>query len=104
MAVDDQKMPWFHTRIDREQTERSVIHSMHSRVVYRLLRGRSNGTFLIRNSTNFPDGYTLCVSFNSKVEHYRIYLTSNNQYSCDHDEFFDNLIQLVSVSRSKPNG
>jgi hypothetical protein len=65
---------------------------------FRLLRGRSNGTFLIRNSTNFPDGYTLCLSFNNKVEHYRIYLTNQNQYTCDNDEFFDNLIQLVSVS------
>lgn len=37
------------------------------------------------------------MSFNGKVEHYRIYLTNNNQYTCDNDEFFDNLIQLVSV-------
>jgi hypothetical protein len=65
---------------------------------FRLLRGRSDGTFLIRNSTNFPDGFTLCVAFNGKVEHYRVYLINNNQYTCDHDEFFDNLIQLVSVS------
>ncbi|KAI6182929.1 Tyrosine-protein kinase [Aphelenchoides bicaudatus] len=90
-TVDDHKMPWFHGKINREETER-------------LLRGRSNGTFLIRNSTNFPEGFTLCVSFNGKVEHYRIYLTNNNQYTCDHDEFFDNLIQLVSHYKRDADG
>jgi c-src tyrosine kinase len=70
----------------------------------RLLRGRNNGTFLIRNSTNFPDGYTLCVAFNGKVEHYRIYLTTNNQYTCDNDEFFPDLIQLVSHYKRDADG
>jgi hypothetical protein len=93
-------MPWFHSKIDREQTERCQYcrQVLILLIIFRILRGRSNGTFLIRNSTNFPDGYTLCVSFNGKVEHYRIYLTNNNQFTCDHEEFFDNLIQLVSVS------
>ncbi|KAI6230073.1 Tyrosine-protein kinase [Aphelenchoides fujianensis] len=90
-TVDDTKMPWFHGKIDREQTER-------------LLRGRSDGTFLIRNSTNFPDGFTLCVAFNGKVEHYRIYLTEHRQYTCDHEEIFDNLIQLVSHYKRDADG
>jgi c-src tyrosine kinase len=38
------------------------------------------------------------------VEHYRIYLTNNNQYPCDHDEFFDNLIQLVSHYKRDADG
>ncbi|KAI6216598.1 Tyrosine-protein kinase Abl [Aphelenchoides besseyi] len=90
-TMDDAKMPWFHGKIDREQTER-------------LLRGRSDGTFLIRNSTNFPDGFTLCVAYNAKVEHYRIYLTEHRQYTCDHEEMFDNLIQLVSHYKRDADG
>ncbi|KAI6192776.1 Tyrosine-protein kinase Abl [Aphelenchoides besseyi] len=69
-----------------------------------LLRGRSDGTFLIRNSTNFPDGFTLCVAYNAKVEHYRIYLTEHRQYTCDHEEMFDNLIQLVSHYKRDADG
>ncbi|CAD5207350.1 unnamed protein product [Bursaphelenchus okinawaensis] len=87
---DDSKMPWFHGQITREQTER-------------LLRGRSDGTFLIRNSTNYPGDFTLCVSFKGKVEHYRIYLVKN-QYTCDHEELFDNLIQLVSHYKRDADG
>jgi hypothetical protein len=40
-------------------------------IIFRLLNDRSDGTFLIRNSTNYPGDYTLCVSCNGKVEHYR---------------------------------
>lgn len=38
---------------------------------FSLLRGRSDGTFLIRNSTNYPGDFTLCVACKGKVEHYR---------------------------------
>ncbi|CAD5212354.1 unnamed protein product [Bursaphelenchus xylophilus] len=89
-TVDDSKMPWFHGQITRDQTER-------------LLRGRSDGTFLIRNSTNYPGDFTLCVAYKGKVEHYRIYLVKN-QYTCDHEELFDNLIQLVSHYKRDADG
>ncbi|KAH7680191.1 TK/CSK protein kinase [Aphelenchoides avenae] len=88
--VDDGQMPWFHGNISREKTEK-------------LLRGRNDGTFLIRNSTNYPGDYTLCVACNGRVEHYRIYLI-NDKHTCDKEEFFDNLTQLVSHYKRDADG
>ncbi|KFB45410.1 AGAP003986-PB-like protein [Anopheles sinensis] len=74
-------MPWFHGRIKREEAES-------------LLKPREDGLFLVRESTNFPGDYTLCVCFNEKVEHYRIKYV-DNKLTIDDDEYFDNLGQLV---------
>ncbi|EJW73169.1 hypothetical protein WUBG_15921, partial [Wuchereria bancrofti] len=49
--------PWYHGNITREHTEK-------------ILSGQADGTFLVRDSTNFPGDYTLCMAFNGKVEHY----------------------------------
>lgn len=51
----------------------------------------------MRESTNFPGDYTLCVCFNEKVEHYRIKY-AENKLTIDDDEYFDHLGQLVEVS------
>ncbi|VDO10793.1 unnamed protein product, partial [Brugia timori] len=48
---------WYHGNITREHTEK-------------ILSGQADGTFLVRDSTNFPGDYTLCMAFNGKVEHY----------------------------------
>ncbi|XP_065088629.1 tyrosine-protein kinase csk-1 isoform X2 [Ochlerotatus camptorhynchus] len=74
-------MPWFHGRIKREEAEN-------------LLKPHEDGLFLVRESTNFPGDYTLCVCFNEKVEHYRIKY-AENKLTIDDDEYFDNLGQLV---------
>uniref|UniRef100_A0A914DG95 Tyrosine-protein kinase n=1 Tax=Acrobeloides nanus TaxID=290746 RepID=A0A914DG95_9BILA len=88
--INETQTPWFHGNISREKTEK-------------LLSDRSDGTFLIRNSTNYPGDYTLCVSCNGKVEHYRIY-NLNDQLSCDKEELFDNLTQLVSHYKRDADG
>lgn len=74
---------WFHGRIKREEAES-------------LLKPREDGLFLVRESTNFPGDYTLCVCFNEKVEHYRIKYV-DNKLTIDDDEYFDHLGQLVEV-------
>uniref|UniRef100_A0A9R1SIF5 Tyrosine-protein kinase n=2 Tax=Cyprinus carpio TaxID=7962 RepID=A0A9R1SIF5_CYPCA len=74
-------MPWFHGKITREQAER-------------LLYPPETGLFLVRESTNFPGDYTLCVSCDGKVEHYRI-IYHSGRLSIDEEEYFDNLMQLV---------
>ncbi|VDL75912.1 unnamed protein product [Nippostrongylus brasiliensis] len=58
-----------------------------------MLHQRADGTFLIRESTNFPGDYTLSMAYRGKVEHYRIY-QSGGQITCDNEEFFANLTQL----------
>ncbi|XP_034944024.1 tyrosine-protein kinase CSK [Chelonus insularis] len=74
-------MPWFHGKISRETAER-------------LLRPREDGLFLVRESTNFPGDYTLCVCFQGRVQHYRVKY-KNNQLTIDDEVFFENLALLV---------
>ncbi|EYC01801.1 hypothetical protein Y032_0104g3609 [Ancylostoma ceylanicum] len=46
-------MPWFHSNVSREATER-------------MLHQRADGTFLVRESTNFPGDYTLSMAYRGK--------------------------------------
>lgn len=52
---------------------------------------------MVRESTNFPGDYALCVCFNGRVEHYRV-IYKDNQLTIDEEEFFDTLSKLVDVS------
>jgi c-src tyrosine kinase len=73
---------WFHGSITRDDAEL-------------LLQPREEGLFLVRESTNYPGDYTLCVCFQGKVEHYRVkYL--DRKLTIDDEEYFDNLNQLVA--------
>ncbi|KAH8295272.1 hypothetical protein KR018_009460 [Drosophila ironensis] len=83
-------MPWFHGSITRDEAEH-------------LLQPREDGLFLVRESTNFPGDYTLCVCFQSKVEHYRVkYL--ENKLTIDDEEYFENLGQLVAHYEADADG
>lgn len=79
---------WFHGKITREQAER-------------LLYPPETGLFLVRESTNYPGDYTLCVSCEGKVEHYRI-IYSSSKLSIDEEVYFENLMQLVEVRELPP--
>jgi len=83
-------MPWFHGKIKREEAES-------------LLTPREDGLFLVRESTNFPGDYTLCVCFKNKVEHYRV-IYKDNKLTIDEDEYFDNLSQLVEHYQNDADG
>eukprot|EP00731_Ephydatia_muelleri_P016536 Em0009g960a len=77
-----QAMPWFHGRISREDAEK-------------LLTPPKNGQFLVRESQNYPGDYTLCVSYNGKVENYRVQRNEKDMVTVDGDDYFDDLIELV---------
>ncbi|XP_047139612.1 tyrosine-protein kinase CSK isoform X1 [Hydra vulgaris] len=84
-ALHLHEMPWFFGKITREKAEE-------------LLTPREVGLFLVRESTNFPGDYTLCVvspQNNKKVEHYRVISTNDNRVTVDEDAFFPNLIELI---------
>ncbi|KAJ3596472.1 hypothetical protein NHX12_002879 [Muraenolepis orangiensis] len=83
-------MPWFHGKISREQAEQ-------------LLSPPETGMFLVRESTNYPGDYTLCVSCEGKVEHYRI-IYKDGQLTIDMEEYFENLIQLVDHYTENADG
>lgn len=81
---------WFHGKIGRDKAEH-------------LLTPPFDGMFLVRESTNFPGDYTLCVSFSSRVEHYHI-IYRNNLLTIDEEEMFETLAQLVEVSHGRKRG
>jgi c-src tyrosine kinase len=83
-------MPWFHGKISRDWAER-------------LLSPKEDGLFLVRESTNFPGDYTLCVCYQGKVEHYRVKY-KDNQLTIDDEEFFENLSQLVEHYEQDADG
>jgi c-src tyrosine kinase len=91
-AVKLHSMPWFHGNISREEAER-------------LLRkdGRKNGTYLVRESQNYKGDYTLCVHYDTKIEHYRV-IRKNNLVTVDDEEFFENLFKLVEHYQDDADG
>ncbi|XP_075923769.1 tyrosine-protein kinase CSK-like isoform X2 [Petromyzon marinus] len=83
-------MPWFHGKISREEAEQ-------------LLMPRSDGLFLVRESTNYPGDYTLCVSCGSRVEHYHV-ACPQGQFSVDPGVNFDSLPKLIDYYWKDANG
>ncbi|XP_078594963.1 uncharacterized protein LOC144872547 isoform X3 [Branchiostoma floridae x Branchiostoma japonicum] len=85
-------MPWFHGKITREQSE-ALLN----------IYPPKDGMFLVRESTNYTGDYTLCVSFNSKVEYYRV-ISKNNRFTIDEEIDFDNLKKLVEHYEKDADG
>lgn len=81
---------WFYGSITRDEAER-------------LLQPREEGLFLVRESTNYPGDYTLCVCFQEKVEHYRVKY-HDKKLTIDDEEYFDNLSQLVAHYEQDADG
>lgn len=89
-AVKLREMPWFHGKMTREEAEKKLDVT-------------KDGHFLVRESNNFPGDYTLCVSFEKKVEHYRVLLKSN-RVTVDEEEYFENLVKLVEHYQKEADG
>ena len=52
--------------------------------------------FLVRESSNFPGDYTLCLCFDGYIEHYHI-MCNDDMLTIDEEEVFENLHLLVEV-------
>lgn len=74
-------MPWFHGKISRELAES-------------LLTPREDGSYLVRESANFPGDYTLCVCFENNIDHYRVQ-GKGGKLTIDEEVFFDSLEELI---------
>jgi len=85
-------MPWFHGKISREKAEELLA-----------AKETADGTFLVRESTNFPGDFTLCVVYQGKVEHYRV-IAHKNTLTIDEEEFFENLSKLVEHYKLDADG
>ncbi|XP_019866382.2 tyrosine-protein kinase CSK-like isoform X2 [Aethina tumida] len=84
--------PWFHGKISRDDAEYLLVQSK-----------KTDGLFLIRESTNFPGDYTLCVCFQEKVEHYRV-KRQQGKITIDDEEFFSNLQELIEHYKKDADG
>ncbi len=71
-AVKLNDMPWFHGKILRDEAENLLLNVDEGDSASVSASAQpQDGVFLVRESTNFPGDYTLCVVFQQKVEHYR---------------------------------
>ena len=93
-AVKLNDMTWFHGKIKREEAEKLLLKDVQE---------APDGMFLVRESTNFPGDYTLCVVFQGKVEHYRV-IAEKNSLTIDEEEYFENLTKLVEYYRLDADG
>jgi len=92
-AMSLHAMPWFFGKITREQAED-------------LLRDEPVGSFLVRESTNFPGDFTLSVCSPlppGKIEHYRV-LSRKGSLTIDEEGLFPNLSILVEHYTNDKDG
>ncbi|KAE8633360.1 hypothetical protein XENTR_v10001861 [Xenopus tropicalis] len=87
-----EKMPWFHGRISREDSEQLLISGV-----------KSNGSFLIRERDD-NGSYALCLLHDRKISHYRIDRDKTGKLSIPDGKKFDTLWQLVEHYSYKPDG
>lgn len=87
-------MPWFHGHITRDEAEKLLNSANPS---------TPDGLFLVRESTNFPGDFTLCVVFQQKVEHYRI-IMQDGKLTIDEEEYFDTLSKLIEHYKLDADG
>ncbi|NXV24256.1 KSYK kinase, partial [Cepphus grylle] len=87
-----EKMPWFHGRISREESEHRI-----------LIGSKNNGKFLIRERDS-NGSYALCLLNDGKVLHYRIDRDKTGKLSIPEGKRFDTLWQLVEHYSYKPDG
>ncbi|XP_052633967.1 tyrosine-protein kinase SYK isoform X3 [Harpia harpyja] len=86
-----EKMPWFHGRISREESEHRI-----------LIGSRNNGKFLIRERDS-NGSYALCLLNDGKVLHYRIDRDKTGKLSIPDGKRFDTLWQLQPTIGYSPD-
>lgn len=87
-----EKMPWFHGKISRDESEQIV-----------LIGSKTNGKFLIR-ARDSNGSYALCLLHEGRVLHYRIDKDKTGKLSIPDGKKFDTLWQLVEHYSYKPDG
>ncbi|XP_077398432.1 tyrosine-protein kinase SYK isoform X2 [Vanacampus margaritifer] len=91
-ATAHERMPWFHGKISREDSEPRLQNG-----------SRTNGRFLIRQR-DVNGSYALCLLHEGEVMHYRIDQDRAGKLSIPDGKKFDTLWQLVEHYSYKPDG
>lgn len=79
---------------------RGFHESLSRDVAEELLKGCSPGLYIIRKSLHFPGDYTLSISVENAIEHYRIKYnnqTDKKPFTIDDETYFNNFSELVKV-------
>ncbi|EGD76845.1 TK protein kinase [Salpingoeca rosetta] len=86
-------MPWFHGKISRDRANQMLLKAK-----------APDGVFLIRESTNYPGDYTLCVrSGVDQVDHYHI-KSINGRITVDEESTFRSLDDLIQHYYKEADG
>nr|XP_061800320.1 tyrosine-protein kinase SYK-like [Nerophis lumbriciformis] len=91
-ATAHERMPWFHGKITREDSEPRLQNG-----------SRTNGKFLIRQR-DANGSFALCLLHEGEVMHYRIDQDRSGKLSIPDGKKFDTLWQLVEHYSYKPDG
>eukprot|EP00128_Syssomonas_multiformis_P013493 Colp12_sorted_trinity150504_noHs@29462 len=75
--------PWFHGKRTRQDAEQILTHF-----------GKSDGLFLVRESTTYPGDYTMSLSNAGKFHNYRI-VKNENKFSADEEQYFNSIPLLI---------
>eukprot|EP01136_Pigoraptor_vietnamica_P036424 Opistho-1_new@102984 len=81
---------WFHGRITREAAEALLLDKSR----------RGDGHYLVRESTMFAGDYTLCVSYQGTVQHYRVMRLDDGRLTIDEEVHFGTLGELIEHYRA----
>lgn len=87
-----ERMPWFHGKITREDSESRLQNGSHS-----------NGKFLVRQR-DAKGSFALCLLHDGHVMHYRIDRDAAGKLSIPDGKKFDTIWQLVEHYSYKPDG
>uniref|UniRef100_A0A1X7V7J9 Tyrosine-protein kinase n=1 Tax=Amphimedon queenslandica TaxID=400682 RepID=A0A1X7V7J9_AMPQE len=84
-------MPWYHGGLTRRDAEKLLINT-------------KNGTFLVRDSANYTDDYTISLSYANNVEHYRVCKDKRGSVTIDKETHFKDLVTLIKHHQENADG
>jgi hypothetical protein len=84
------------SQLRRPRQYGSEFHGLLSRTdADQLMATSMDGSYLVRESLNPPDSYTLAIKFNSQVKYYKLFYDSQTSTHYVGEKHFDTLDDLV---------
>ncbi|XP_052255888.1 tyrosine-protein kinase SYK-like isoform X2 [Dreissena polymorpha] len=86
------KQPWYHGKIDRNDSEKRLRSS-----------GHKDGKFLVRMRED-KKTFAICISFKSETRHYKIDKDENKKFGIQDGPKFDCIMMLIDHYHNKQDG
>lgn len=87
-----QQQPWFHGKIDRNESEKRLKNSKHK-----------DGKFLVRQRED-KKTFAVCISYQNETRHYLIDKDENNKFGIQDGPKFDCIMMLIDHYHNKQDG